>query len=75
MITIQQIELPVPGIEELQSEALQEGVLFIERLWKEWQSGDNRFAAPGETLYGCTDQGVLVAIGGLNRDPFAGGQT
>jgi GNAT superfamily N-acetyltransferase len=72
MITIQQIELPVPGIEQLQREALQEGFLFIERLWKEWQSGDNRFTAPGEKLYGCTDQGVLVAIGGLNRDPFAG---
>jgi GNAT superfamily N-acetyltransferase len=72
MITIRQIELPVYGIEQLQREALQEGFLFIERLWKEWQSGDNRFAALGEVLYGCTDQGVLVAIGGLNQDPFVG---
>jgi ribosomal protein S18 acetylase RimI-like enzyme len=70
MITIQPIELPVPGVEELQVEALQEGFLFIERLCKEWQNGKNRFAAPGEKLYGCMDQAALVAIGGLTRDPF-----
>jgi GNAT superfamily N-acetyltransferase len=57
-------------VEQLQVEALQEGFLFIERLWKEWQNGKNRFAAPGEKLYGCMDQAALVAIGGLTRDPF-----
>ena len=72
MITIQQIELPVPGIEQLQSEAHEEGFLFIERLCADWRSGANRFTAPGERLYGCMDQGALIAIGGLNRDPFAG---
>jgi predicted GNAT family acetyltransferase len=72
MITIHPIQLPVPGMEQLQVEALQEGVLFIERLWEEWQNGMNRFAAPGEKLYGCMDQAVLVAIGGLNQDPFDG---
>jgi GNAT superfamily N-acetyltransferase len=72
MITIQPIELPVPGMEQLQVEALQEGFLFIERLWKEWQNGKNRFTAPGERLYGCMDEAILVAIGGLNQDPFDG---
>jgi GNAT superfamily N-acetyltransferase len=72
MITIHSIELPVPGMEQLQVEALQEGFLFIERLWKEWQNGKNRFTAPGEKLYGCRDHAALVAIGGLNRDPFDG---
>jgi len=72
MITIHPIQLPVPGMEQLQVEALQEGVLFIERLWEEWQNGMNRFAAPGEKLYGYMDQAVLVAIGGLNQDPFDG---
>jgi GNAT superfamily N-acetyltransferase len=71
MIIIQQIKLPMPGIEQLQTEALQEGFLFIERLIEEWRSGENRFIAPGEKLYGCMDEGVLVAVGGLNRDPFA----
>lgn len=72
MITIHPIQLPVPGMEQLQAEALHEGFLFIERLWKEWQDGKNRFTAPGEKLYGCMDQAVLVAIGGLNQDPFDG---
>jgi ribosomal protein S18 acetylase RimI-like enzyme len=72
MITIQQIELPVPGIEQLQTEALEEGFLHIEKLFRDWRSGANRFNEPGEKLYGCMDQATLVAIGGLNRDPFAG---
>jgi len=74
MINIHPIELPVPGMEQLQIEARQEGFLFIERLWQEWQSGKNRFTAPGEKLYGCTDQAALVAIGGLNQNPFEGGR-
>jgi len=72
MITIHPIELPVPGLEQLQAEALQEGFLFIERLWTEWENGKNRFTGPGEKLFGCMDQAVLVAIGGLNQDPFDG---
>jgi GNAT superfamily N-acetyltransferase len=72
MIIIHPIELPVPGLEQLQVEALQEGFLFIERLWKEWENGKNRFTAPGEKLFGCMDQAALVAIGGLNQDPFDG---
>jgi GNAT superfamily N-acetyltransferase len=70
MRRIQPIELPLPGIEQLQREALDEGYKFIERLVAEWSSGENRFNAPGEILCGCMDQGVLVAVGGLNRDPF-----
>ena len=72
MITIHPIELPVPGLEQLQAEALQEGFLFIERLLREWENGTNRFTAPGEKLFGCMDEAALVAIGGLNQDPFDG---
>ncbi len=72
MITIHSIQLPVPGMEQLLAEALQEGFFFIERLWEEWENGTNRFSAPGEGLFGSMDQGVLVAIGGLNQDPFDG---
>ena len=70
MITLHQIELPAPGLTELQADARNEGYNFIETLVKEWSSGENRFDAPGEVLCGCTDQGLLVAVGGLNRDPF-----
>ena len=72
MIPIRKIELPVPGIERLQSEAMDEGYDFIETLVEEWAIASNRFDAPGEALCGHLDQGVLVAVGGLNCDPFAG---
>ncbi len=70
MIIIHPIELPVSGFEELQTEALREGFLFIERLREEWENGKNRFTASGEKLLGCMDRGTIVAIGGLNQDPF-----
>ena len=71
MSEIRQIELPTPGLEELRSEALAEGHDFIEKLVDDWASGQNRFDVPGEVFYGCMDRGSLVAVGGLNRDPFA----
>jgi GNAT superfamily N-acetyltransferase len=72
MIAIQKIELPLPGLACLQSEAKAEGYKFIEALVEQWASAENRFDAPGEILCGHLDQGVLVAVGGLNCDPFAG---
>jgi len=72
MIPIQRIELPVPGIEILQSEAREEGYDFIETLVEEWAGAKNRFDAQGEALCGYLDQGLLIAVGGLNCDPFAG---
>src|SRR6202795_4742571 len=72
MIAICKIELPIPGIERLQQEACDEGYDFIETLVEDWATGTNRFDAPGETLCGSLDQGLLVAVGGLNCDPFAG---
>jgi GNAT superfamily N-acetyltransferase len=71
-MTIQPIELPVSGIERLREEALEEGFRFVERLCEEWRNGENRFAAPGEALYGCVGAAGVVAVGGLNRDPFEG---
>ena len=72
MITIQKIELPLPGMENLLSEALAEGYCFIQTLVEQWDSAENRFDAPGEVLCGHLDQGLLVAVGALNIDPFAG---
>jgi len=71
MISIEKIELPIPGIEQLQLEALAEGYDFIDTLVNDWISGQNRFDAPGEILCGHLDQGLIVAVGGLNCDPFA----
>jgi GNAT superfamily N-acetyltransferase len=72
MISIEKIKLPVPGLERLQSEARDEGYRFIDTLVEEWARAKNRFDAPGEALCGHADQGLLVAVGGLNVDPFAG---
>lgn len=72
MIEIRKIELPVDGIERLQTEAHLEGYSFIETLVDDWASAANRFDAPGEAFFGCFDQNTLVAVGGLNVDPFAG---
>ena len=72
MIAIQKIKLPIPGIESLLMEGQEEGYDFIQTLTDDWASGENRFDGPGETLCGHLDQGLVVAVGGLNCDPFAG---
>ena len=49
-----------------------EGFGFVDRLVREWESGENRFAAPGE-VFVCAYAGIdLVGFGGLNADPYGG---
>jgi GNAT superfamily N-acetyltransferase len=72
MISIRKIQLPAPGIESLQAEARQEGYEFIDTLVEEWASAKTRFDGPGETLCGGLDLDLLVAVGALSCDPFAG---
>src|SRR5271169_6580062 len=72
MISIQKIQLPVPGMQRLRSEAKEEDYDFVETLVEEWESGRNRFDAPGETLMGALDEDLLVGVGALSCDPFAG---
>lgn len=71
MNRIARIGLPAPGLEQLRAEAQAEGYNFIETLVEDWASAANRFDAPGEGLFGLFDEDVLVAVGGVNRDPFA----
>jgi len=42
----------------------------IDRLMNDWLAETNRFDLPGETLIGGYTEDRLVAIGGLNRDPY-----
>lgn len=71
-MTIERLENPggdeiLPLIEESRAE----GFDFLQRLKDEYASGANRFDKPGEAIFGVRDaQGRLVAVGGLNRDPF-----
>ena len=70
-ILVPLIDLP-PGIEELRTKASAEGFRFLDKLMAEWDAGRNRFAEPGEVLLGAFQASRLVAVGGLNRDPYAG---
>jgi GNAT superfamily N-acetyltransferase len=67
---IQKIELPTPDLEELRAEARAEGYNFIDTLLEEWSTNRNRFDQPGEILLGVIERDNLIAVGGLNRDPF-----
>ena len=64
------LDLP-SGIEDLRAEAVVEGFRFVDRLIFEWQSGCNRFLQRGEVFVGAFWEAELVAVGGLNRDPYA----
>jgi GNAT superfamily N-acetyltransferase len=70
MISIQRIELPLPGLDVLVKESLDEGFDFIERLVQEWESCVNCFDRPGEVLLGSYFDDILIAVGGLNIDPY-----
>lgn len=59
-------------IEALRAESARDGFRFIEKLKSEWQSATNRFDAPGESLIGAFQNQSLVAVCGLNIDPYAG---
>ena len=72
MIEIKRIKLPVPGLEVLGREAGEEGFDFIQSLLEEWATARNRFDGPGEVLCGHVDHDLLMAVGGLTCDPFAG---
>ena len=47
-----------------------EGFSFVDRLIAEWQSGANRFDAPGELFLCAWVDQRLAGFGGLNRDPY-----
>src|SRR5262249_35604425 len=46
------------------------GLAFVARLTNEWINGVNRFDRPGEALFAVRDAADIVAVGGLNVDPY-----
>ncbi|RTR36227.1 GNAT family N-acetyltransferase [Robertmurraya yapensis] len=49
-----------------------EGFRIVERLVTDYKNGSNTFNLIGESLFGVfNEEGLLVAIGGLNKDPFS----
>lgn len=71
-VTIARMDaLPLEAIQPLLVEARAEGFRFLDWLIDDYQSGSNQFALPGEALFGGYHGPRLVAVGGLNRDPYA----
>jgi GNAT superfamily N-acetyltransferase len=70
VFSIRTIQLPLDGFEPLAHEARAEAYHFIERLQEDWDANRNRYSGEGEVLLGVFCDGQLVALGGLNRDPF-----
>jgi GNAT superfamily N-acetyltransferase len=59
-------------VERLVEASVEEGFRFLVRLREEHTSGVNRFGGEGEVLLGVFRGGELVAVGGLNRNPYGG---
>ncbi|RJX78974.1 GNAT family N-acetyltransferase [Pseudomonas sp. LS-2] len=72
---VRQIKHLPPQIHVLEEVAFTEGFRFLTRLISEWQSGDNRFDAPGECLMAAYLNHELVGVGGLSVDPYAQANT
>lgn len=67
---IRTITLLPPQISKLEAEAVGEGFRFLTRLITQWESGVNRFDAPGECLMAAYQGPALIGIGGLSIDPY-----
>jgi hypothetical protein len=66
-------DLLVHELQPLLEESLAQDLKFVERLVNDYASGSNRFDQAGEAVFGVYAGGQLVAIGGLNRDPYLPG--
>jgi len=63
-------DLPISIIHQMMDESVRAGYGLIKRTIDDWENGTNRFANPGEKLWGLFLGGDLIGIGGLNRDPY-----
>jgi GNAT superfamily N-acetyltransferase len=62
-------------LDSLVKQSKEEGFRFVDRLINDYKNGSNAFSHLGEGLFGVfNEEGVLVAIGGLNNDPYSNGQ-
>ncbi|MED4619596.1 GNAT family N-acetyltransferase [Priestia megaterium] len=60
------------NLTDLVTESKKEGFRFLERLINDYKNGTNNFSRSGEFLYGVFNkEGLLIAIGGINKDPFS----
>ena len=63
-------ELQLAAIDQLIRSSKLEGYNFLERLERDWRLGLNRFQNKGEVLFTVRYNDQIVAIGGVNQDPY-----
>jgi GNAT superfamily N-acetyltransferase len=69
-------QLSIGAMQPLLVESKAQGFELVERLVAEYADGNNTFQQSGEGLFGVYVDRQLIAIGGLNRDPYLeGGDT
>ena len=70
-VQIRRLEsLALEELRPLLAEGQEQGYQSLDRLLREYLDGNNRFAGPGEALFGGYHDQGMIAIGGLNRDPY-----
>jgi GNAT superfamily N-acetyltransferase len=63
--------LLLEDLKPLVCESEKDGFRFLRRLVDEWEDGRNRFDKINEGFFALWKDGDLVAVGGLNCDPFS----
>jgi N-acetylglutamate synthase-like GNAT family acetyltransferase len=58
------------GLDGLARLAASEGFGMIDRLISDYRAGSNTFSKSGEGLWAAEADGQLVAVGGINVDPY-----
>ena len=64
------LDLDEVSIDHLVKESSFQGFRFVERLIRDYRSGLNCFDTSGEMLLTASLEGVVIGVGGLNRDPY-----
>jgi len=63
-------ELPLSRLQLLFAESAAQGWNHLARLREEWRQGLNRFNREGEALYLATHVERIIAVGGVNLEPY-----
>jgi GNAT superfamily N-acetyltransferase len=69
-LVLSRVESVPADVDELLTPSREEGHDLVERFVAGWESGCNRFDRSGEVFLEARLAGRLVALGGLNRDPY-----
>lgn len=64
------LQLPVLDLQPLLEESQALGFNFLEWLIRDYNEATNRFDQPGEALFAIYNRSDMIAIGGLNHDPY-----